>query len=79
MDLPNDAQILSIMTRPSSLEQLKQFLQIDDDTVKVNCFKLLHHIMCRTFDKEVTPDFTSMSSSNNSFNKETSKSDEMEL
>lgn len=49
--LPRDAQILSVMTRPSSLEQIKQFMQIDDDTVKANCFGLLLHLLERTFDK----------------------------
>ena len=40
------------MTRPSSLEQIKQFLQIDDDSVKANCFRLLLHLLKRTFDEE---------------------------
>jgi hypothetical protein len=37
-DLPEDAQILSVLTAPSSLEQLKSFLQINDDAIKTNCF-----------------------------------------
>ena len=48
-ELPDDAQILSVMTRPSNLEQIKQFLQIDDENVKATCFRLLQHLLKRTF------------------------------
>ena len=61
-ELPDDPQILSIMTRPSSLEQIKSFLQIDDENVKTNCFKLLHNLLCRTFDKPAENDWSSVSS-----------------
>ena len=61
-ELPDDPQILSIMTRPSSLERIKSFLQIDDEGVKTNCFKLLHNLLCRTFDKPVENDWNSVSS-----------------
>ena len=68
------------MTRPSSLEQIKSFLQIDDEAVKTNCFKLLHNLLCRTFDKPAQNDWNSVSSAGPfSPNKETSKSDEHEL
>ena len=50
------------MTRPSSLEQIKSFLQIDDENVKTNCFKLLHNLLCRTFDKPAENDWSSVSS-----------------
>lgn len=52
------------MTRPSSLEQLKEFLKIDDDTVKTNCFNFLRHILSRTFDPVATDAWSSLSSGN---------------
>jgi hypothetical protein len=54
-------------------------LKIDDDTVKVNCFKLLHHILHRTFDTATTTDWQGMASGNFSPKKEASKSEEAEL
>lgn len=66
------------MTRPSSLESIKSFLQIDDEEVKTNCFKLLQHILSRTFDSPQNNDWQSMSSGF-SLSKEASKNDEQEL
>ena len=72
--------MLSILTRPSSLEQIKEFLQIDDDAVKVNCFTLLRHILSRIFDPVQTDSWSSLSSGNFSPNKEaSSKNEEQEL
>lgn len=77
LDLPEDAQILSVMTRPSSLEQIKSMLQIEDEDVKLNCFKLLHNMLCRSFDTPEPTDWQSASSS--AFGRESSKVDEQEL
>ena len=66
------------MTRPSSLESIKSFLKIDDDEVKTNCFKLLQHILSRTFDSPQNNDWQSVSSGF-SLSKEATKHDEQEL
>lgn len=81
MELPENAPILQAMTRPASLAQIKQFLQNEDETVKTNCFRLLHHLLCRVFDTTTANDWTSARSFGySSSNKDTNaKNDEQEL
>lgn len=69
------------MTRPSSLAKIKSFLQVDDDSVKTNCFKFLHHVLCRTFDTTVSNEILSASSFGGfaSANQDSKKTEEKEL
>lgn len=69
------------MTRPSSLAKIKSFLQVDDDDVKTNCFKLLHHILCRTFDASISNEMLSAGSFGgfSSFNTDSKKIDDKDL
>ena len=40
------------MTTPASLDLIKQFLQSEDSDSKTSCFRYLHHLLDRTFDKK---------------------------
>ena len=60
-DLEDDIQTLSILVRPSSLEQIKKSLQEDDDVVKCHCFKLILNLLKRAFDSEAKNEFDNMS------------------
>lgn len=81
LDLPENVQILTALTRPSSLSKIKQFLQDSDEEVKTNCFKLLHHILCRTFDVTACNNWQSFSSLGafSSSNKDSTKNEVREL
>mmetsp|Transcript_8906 Transcript_8906/g.10938 ORF Transcript_8906/g.10938 Transcript_8906/m.10938 type:complete len:107 (-) Transcript_8906:832-1152(-) len=68
------------MTRPTSLSQIKTFLQNDDENVKTNCFRLLLHIMGLVFNTNQDNDWQSMRSfSAYNSNKDACKNEEQEL
>ena len=77
-DLENDVTILSILVRPSSLEQIKKSLQEDDDSVKTNCFKLLRNILTRAFDSDPSGEDLGYWNAPQSNNQE-AKNDDLEI
>ena len=59
LELPREGPILTVMTTPASLDLIKTFIQSEDAAVKANCFKYLHNLLSRTFDKrsDLIPDW----------------------
>ena len=67
------------MTTPASLDLIKQFLQSEDNDSKTCCFKYLHHLLNRTFDKRSKADLGYNSLSSSMTPRELNESDKQEL
>ena len=82
IELPDDSQIVAELFKPSTLEPVKLFLQqTTEETVKTNCYKLLHNLLIRIFDSQQQR--SQMNSFQSAFNSSNShslqKNDEVEL